>query len=184
MATVASQYRNSPVLLGLLSRAGAAIDPAYAIEQFIRDVWNLDTASGYGLDIWGRIVGVTRVLEVASSEYFGFSQAVPGITGFDQAPFYSGQPIVGNYTLNDQDFRTLINAKALANICDGSIPSINAILRTLFAGRGNAYVIDYGKMSMAYAFDFALSFVEQAIIGQSGVLPTPCGVSATIVQNT
>ncbi len=36
-------------------------------------------------------------------------------------------------------------------------------------------------MTMIVNFNFALSSVELAILGQSGVLPKPVGVSSTIV---
>jgi hypothetical protein len=35
-------------------------------------------------------------------------------------------------------------------------------------------------MTMQYKFDFVLTAVEQAILAQAGVLPTPCGVAAIV----
>ena len=80
----------------------------------------------------------------------------------------------------DADYRTLIYAKALSNICDGSIPSANRILRLLFPGRGNCYVTDGLDMTMTYTFEFPLTAVELAILAQSNVLSTPSGIVATI----
>ena len=59
--------------------------------------------------------------------------------------------------LSDAAFRTLILAKALSNICDGSIPAINQILINLFCQpwHGNAYVSE-GELTMAF-FGFAES---------------------------
>jgi hypothetical protein len=99
-STVLSQYQNSPTLaqwirnlntyhdvgnsaqLGTLDGSEVLGTPGGAIltgrlsfiEQFIQGVWDLNTASGYGLDVLGRIVGVSRVLRIATTEYFGFSQ--------------------------------------------------------------------------------------------------------------
>ena len=67
--TVISQYANSPVLLALLRRLNTALDQAANIEQFYTLVWDLRTAVGYGLDVWGRIVGVNRVLRVPTTAY-------------------------------------------------------------------------------------------------------------------
>lgn len=215
--TVISQYANSPRLLQLIADFNSYIDQTENIDNFFDMMWNIDTAQGYGLDVWGRIVGVVRTLQVAQTEYFGFNEAIGGslIMPFGQAPFYSGQTITSNYNLSDTAYRTPILAKAMANICDGSIPAINQLLLNLFPGRGNAFVTEgitiedqffgfaeagneisngfnnapfysgepFVPMSMTYTFNFALSPVELAIVTQSGVLPTPTGVMATIVVN-
>lgn len=183
LPTIISQYSNSPTLVSLISSFSAWIDPAADFDAFYEMIWDIETAQGVGLDIWGRIVGVGRVLNVASGAYFGFT-GPSGASGdpYNQSPFYSGAPTTSNFALSDDGFRTLIFAKALANITDGSIPSINQILLTLFPGRGNCYVADNADMTMIYRFKFVLTPVEAAIASQSGVLPKPCGVAATIVQ--
>ena len=40
---------------------------------------------------------------------------------------------------------------------------------------------DLGNMAMQYVFTFGLTPVEYAILTQSGVLPKPVGVSASLV---
>jgi hypothetical protein len=128
----------------------------------------------------GRVVGVSRVIPVAVGEYFGFEESGnPGDDSFGMAPFYSGQALTENYALSDTAFRTLILAKAYANICDGSIASINQLLLQLFPARGVCYVEDGADMTMIYTFNFTLSSVEQAIVVNSGVLPRPSGVSVS-----
>lgn len=182
MATVISQYANSPVLLALIENCASFLDPTADIERFYRLVWNVETAQGYGLDVWGRIVGVNRVLQVAVDEaHFGFDGDTSAV-GFNQAPFYTGGVLTQNYPLSDTAFRTLIYAKALANITDGSIASANAILRTLFPNHGNCYCQDNGDMSITWVFGVTLTPVENSIVAQSGVLPKPAGVSATVSQ--
>jgi len=181
--TIISQYAQSPSLNALLNAFNDWIDPALLIDDFIFNVWDLDTATGYGLDVWGRIVGVGRVLEITTGgRYFGFNQQTSlEVDPFNTSPFYGGQQINNNFVLSDDGFRTLIRAKALSNICDGSIPGINKVLLTLFPNRGNAYVTNGRDMTMTYTFTFPLSSVELAIISQSGVLPQPVGVSITPV---
>lgn len=184
--TILSQYANSPTLLTLIGAMSQWINPAADFDLFYTTVWNVDTATGVGLDMWGRIVGVGRVLQVAPTgvggKYLGWDEATTVTSDpWNQSPFYSGQHVTNNFILADSGFRTLIFAKALANICDGSIPGINQVLLLLFPGRGNCYVAETGAMSIAYTFSFALSAVEVAIVQQSGVLPKPCGVTATVV---
>lgn len=185
-STIIRQYSNSPILDGIITAFAAAMDPTELFDELYDLQWNVLTAQGYGLDSWGRIVGVTRTLQLPPgvNQFFGFQVAEDPahFTGFDQAPFYSGQQLTNNATLSDTDFRTLILAKAASNICDGSIPAINAVLLALFPNRGACYVADLGGMQMAYTFEFALTPIELAIVEQSGVLPKPVGVLASVVQ--
>jgi len=189
--TILSQYSNSPTIRQLIQNMNAYIDPTANIQAFFDLVWNVDTAVGYGLDVWGRIVGVGRVLQLAAQDFLGLedptnieSSGLP----FNQAPFFHGQNTTGNYALLDGPFRALIFAKALANISDGTISSINQILINLFgqAGplplAGNSYVTDGEDMTMTYTFSSTLDPVSEAIVFQSGALPKPCGVAATVVQ--
>jgi hypothetical protein len=165
------------------------LNPQYNIDSFFNNVWNIDTAVGWGLDVWGRIVGVTRVLQIATTSYFGFTGPL-GASGdpWNVSPFYSGESLTSNYVLTDNVFRVLILAKALANICNATIPAINQILINLFGPNGalpvagNSYCTDNQNMTMTYTFSSTLDPVQSAIIYQSGVLPRPCGVQATVVQ--
>lgn len=178
--TIVSQMGNSPTVLRLLESTSEYLDPTADLDRFYNLVWNVDTAQGYGLDVWGRIVGVSRIINVADVQYFGFQQG--HAETFGHGPFYSGETITHNFALSDTAFRLLILAKALANICDGSIPGINRVLMLLFPGRGNCHVTDGLDMTMTYTFHFFLTGVERAIILQTGVLPRPAGVSFTIVE--
>lgn len=74
--TVASQYANSPTLRQLIDSMNEYFDPSTNFEAFYNFVWNVDTAKGFGLDIWGRIVNVSRDLLIPNTpELFGFDGA-------------------------------------------------------------------------------------------------------------
>lgn len=181
--TIISQYANSPILTQLILNIDEYLDQTANFENFFDLTWNIDTAQGWGLDVWGRIVDVTRTLSVPGTDttWLGFEEAGETAQPFNQAPFFAGQQINDNFVLTDSSYRILIFAKALANICDGSIPSINQILLNLFPNRGNCFVIDNLDMSMTFNFDFSLSSVELAIISQSGAIPTSTGVSFEVI---
>jgi hypothetical protein len=183
-STIVSQYANSPRLTRLIENFADYLSENINFDTFFDLVFNVATAQGYGLDVWGKIVGVTRVLHIVFDEkYFGFDEAgTISANPFNQQPFFTGAPLTENFVLTDDAFRSLIYAKALANISDGSIPAINQILLRLFPNRGNCYVTDGLDMSMTYTFEFVLSPVELAIAEQSGVLPKPTGVHAIVVQ--
>jgi len=182
--TIISQYANSPTLTQLISNMDAYIDPSADINAFYNFVWDIQTAQGFGLDIWGRIVNVSRALTIpASPLYFGFSEATPGSYPFGDEPFWDGSPpVTQTYLLADSAYRTLIMVKALANISRPTAASINQLLQNLFAGRGRCYVNDMGNMQMRYTFEFALTSYEFAIMTQSEVMPRPAGVKATLIN--
>ena len=183
--TIISQYANSPILTQMIQDFDDCVDQTANLEQFFDLIWNVDTAQGYGLDVWARIVAVNRVIKIGTGlPYFGFVEGLdyqPFGTG-GLGPFYSGQQTTENYLLSDPGFRVLILAKAFSNICDGSIKSINRLLLTLFGSSGKAYVVDNLDMTMNYTFEFQLSPLQSAILTSSGVFPKPTGVSYTIVQ--
>lgn len=176
--TVLSQYANSPVLTRLVDDFAQWLDPASRFDAFYSLLWNIDTAQGYGLDVWGRILGVIRTLQVPAGVYLGFEQDV------DARPFgfgilYKGGRSTNNVVLTDDAYRTLLLAKAALNITDASVPAINNILLNLF---GDGYVRDNLDMTMTLVFSEPLTPLETAIVFQSGVLPKPCGVSFDVEQ--
>ena len=180
--TIISQYANSPAILSLLSDWTDSIDPDLSIDSFYNLMWNVDTAQGYGLDVWGRIVNISRILTVtAASVRFGFSveSGTQDWEPFNTTPFYNGIQSTENYVLSDDAYRVLILAKALANISNCAIPTYNNLLMTLFPDRGNAYVVDLGNMTYELIFEFILQPFEQAIIEQSGVFNAPTGVGTS-----
>lgn len=195
--TLCSEYANSRTILQLIANMNQYLDPRANMILFYNRIWNINTAVGFGLDIWGRIVGVSRVVPIpGTTGRFGFdnsdtppdwqnfgSMDSPGVGG----PFFAGEVTTGGFTLNDDSYRTLILTKALANICATTAPAMNQLLRNLFPGRGRAYTVDGGKsntsvggMRMTYFFEFALSSVEYAILAFSGVIPHPAGVLVSI----
>jgi len=191
--TLLSQYYDSPTIVGILESFNEAVDPTYDLAQFYANIWNVATAVGNGLDIWGQIVGVSRYLQIPATPYFGYEEAytVPtaatGAQPFNQAPFYNGVQATNTFALSDAQYRQLIMVKAAANISNLSIPSINALLRAEFGVNngtdpyGAAYVQDLGNMSFNYYLNFHPNSTQIAIIQNSGVFPRPAGVQANLV---
>ncbi|WP_424624434.1 DUF2612 domain-containing protein [Achromobacter marplatensis] len=187
--TVISQYANSPTLRQLIRNMDDYINPDTDFDAFYDNVWNVETAQGFALDVWGRIVGVGRMLTIPASETFlGYQEAytaptaATGAQPFGQAPMYVGAASSQTYRLADDAYRKLILVKALANISDCTSPSLNRLLSNLFAGRGRCYVTDTGLMEFRYVFEFALEPYEVAIMTQSGAIPKPAAVLANVLQ--
>lgn len=192
-ATVISQYANSPTILQLVQNLNQYIDQSTNFANFYNFVWNVDTAVGFGLNIWGKIVGVSRLLQIPNTtDYVGFDNGTRSPPdwenmGSDQPPqpavggaMYTGFNATTTYLLGDDAYRQLILAKAFANIAATTAPAINTILQNLY-GKGTAWVLNTGPMAISYNLNFKPSAIQLAILQQSGVIPTPPGVSVTIV---
>ena len=187
--TVMAQYANSTKLRSLIDTFNLAVEAEGFIDSFYDLVWNIDTADTYGLDVWGKIVVVSRLLTVEENRiYFGFGEAssIPVLVDdpqpFNQAPFYNGSQATSTISLSNDAYRKLIMMKAMANITNCTIPNINRMLVYMFGDSGRCYVRNDGGMEMSYVFEFLLSTVELAIVQNSGALPSPAGVTVNIVQ--
>lgn len=132
--TILSQYASSPTITTLIQSMNDAIDPTADLAAFYNNIWNIKTAKGYGLDVWGQIVNVSRTLNLfIPASYFGFSEAysagsVNNPQPFNQLPMYSGQNLTTNYVLSDDLYRDLILVKALTNISNLTAPAVNKIV--------------------------------------------------------
>ena len=191
--TLLSQYCDSPTLDGLLSSFNSAVDPSTDIANFYLNIWDVQTAVGNGLDIWGAIVNVSRYLQIPGSEnYLGFEEAYlapyasTGPQPFGQAPFFTTINSTTTYALTDEVYRKLILIKAAVNIGNLSVPQINSLLRQFFgesiAGSpyGIVYVIDTLNQGFTYHFNFVPNALQLAIVQNSGVFPRPAGVAVTV----
>jgi hypothetical protein len=140
LKTIQSQYSSSPHIMGIIEAFRQEIDPTEDIADFFIKYFDPRTARGIGLDIWGIIVGISRVLEVdASNEYFGFNGQ--NMQNYDNAPFYYDSA-TNTFILADEAYRDLIFMKAYANIADETLPSIKEILNKILPN--GTYVIKGG----------------------------------------
>lgn len=181
---VISQYAASPRILALLVKQAALLDPGRDLMLYYDGIFNPKSAQGVGLDIWGRIVGIGRMLWMANTEFFGFAYQL--MENFDQAPFWIESLAQGQFRLADEAYRFLIFYKAAANIGRGDMASINDLLNSLFeADRGpaNSYVLEVGVMEIRAVFNFYLSGYEQALLEQYGLLDRPAGVGFSWYQH-
>jgi hypothetical protein len=184
--TIISQYSPSTTIVQLIQNMNTYIDPRTDFDQFFNFVWNVETAQGFGLDIWGRIVVVGRELTIPGEQgdYFGFQTADDDWQPFNQAPFYNrNNQATDTYMLSDSAYRRLILTKALTNISATTAPAINRILTNLFVEQGRAYCLEVSDRKLQYCFEFELSAVEYAIMTQSNAVARPAGVEIEIVDN-
>lgn len=175
--SVQSQYAASPVIRALADSARIRIAPDADIQLFYERIFNIHTAEGAGLDIWGRILGIGRKIDITdTTEFFGFqgSDQQP----FNQAPFWDGsdQP-TGVYELADNAYRQLLLWKAMANIAAADAASLNALLQGLFPGRNIAVYERPGEvMSIDLYLYFPLEPWERTILKNYGLIAKGAGV--------
>lgn len=177
LQTIQSQYGASPHIIGIVEAAAKQLDPTGDIKTFFDKVFNPLTAEGVGLDVWGRIVGASRYLDVENEDFFGFygQQLNP----FNQAPFYlTGDTNV--FRMNDTAFRTLIFLKAAANIGNATLPSIKEILSKLFDYP--VLVMNIGEMKVRIVFTFYLTANQRALFREYGILNLGGGVGFEYYQ--
>src|ERR1700731_1035212 len=83
-AQVVSEYANSQAITDLILSFNSAMDQRENIENLFDLVWNIDTAVGYGQDVLGRIVGVSRVLKFPGNVNYPVFKEATRFTGFGQ----------------------------------------------------------------------------------------------------
>lgn len=182
-ATVQSQYAASPHIRALVDAFWAAVNPDADIELIYNNMINIDTAVGFGLDVWGRIVAIGReyVSRDNSNPYWGY-EAPPGIENprmrnFGNAPFY--KEITGKVRLSDSAYRTYIFLKAMINIGDGSLASLNRMIRVLFPSV-NIALLHVDTMVLRLLIQ---DYIDQADLDALLNLPwLPVGVGLEVYQ--
>jgi hypothetical protein len=185
--TILTQYSASTKLLSIIDTFNQAVSLDDFTDEFIAKVWDLTTCETFGLDIWGKIVGVSRYITAPiESSSFGFSEADDSDpdypTPFNESPFFGGTQETTNVRLGDDAYRTLIFCKAFTNISIATIPEINRFLKMLFYDRGRAYCVNYRDMTMGITFEFELAPYEVSILTNYDVTPIPSGVLLNINQ--
>lgn len=182
--TILSQYGVSERIKRLLRGFDELIKPDVDIKLFYDNVFNILTAKGVGLDIWGIIIGISRNIQVASistnTNFFGFDGS--GYEGFNINPFYNTESGGGTIMLADDAYRELLLIKAAANISRTDLASLNALFERLYANRGDFYIIEAGVMQLNYIFGFYLEPFELSLVLRPGLFPKPAGVSYTVYQ--
>lgn len=160
------------------------------IADFIRDPshWDLDLATGYRLDVIGRIVGLPReVPEALAKIFFGF-YGHQNSDGFDQkvspthtgAPFYSKfSKTYDDYQLNDSEYRRFLKVKIAKNAASATISSddgvsLQDVIQAAFDGQ--AYVTDMQDMTIALSLMPAIKERDLQLIIKLDLLPKPAGV--------
>ena len=178
LETIQSQYSASPKIREIIGRFVRRIDPTPDIDLFYKEIFDLDTARGIGLDIWGEIVDIPRFIIINPGDFFGFHGSL--LHSFNQEPFFN-TGATEFYRLEDEPYRRLIYYKAMANIADSTIPTLNRLLQFLYNDSG-VYVLETGVMTIRVVFEQLINPYENAIFNNYALLAKGAGVGWELYQ--
>ena len=177
--TVQSQYATSKRMRAVIDAFWQAVNPKSDIDLLYKKLVNPRTAEGYGLDVWGRIVAIGRSYLAVDdgTPYFGFDppEGVKNerLNTFGNAPFY--KQIYGKVRLADPMFRTYVFLKALINIGDSSLASLNQAVKLLFPD-ADIQILHTGTMVLRVLILSPLSESDKAALDNLPWLPAGVGL--------
>ena len=161
-----SQYANSPKFVKLVEGLKSQISNANTIEDWVRVVYDLKTASGYGLDVWGVILNQGRLLYY-KDEY-----------GIQRSVYLRGAQTIGSEDYKEEQiegyYRMLLFFKAFSYVTNSTLKSFNDLLRFYFEDK-KVFVQEIGTMVIELVFRFFPTTLEK-IIFASDLFPKPTGV--------
>lgn len=126
------------------------------VEDFFYNIYDLSTAAGIGLDLWGVILNFPRVIKFSSEE----------------------NPEVSTKTLTDDEYRLILKLLALQTKTNMTISEINKHLMDLFSlYNTRAYCQDRQDMTYVnYVFEWKIPDWLKSAFNNYELLPHPQGV--------
>lgn len=163
MPFILSQYAASPKITGLLKNFSNEMSPRLAALLFYEKIFDISTAEGIGLDIWGRIVAINRTIADSST----------GVS----------------LTLEDEYYLKLLLYKALSNINQATIPALNTLINILYSEEGGVVINieDYVQhtdgnfynqtpMQIRWVFNYFFDDTDLAVFRVAGTYNRGAGV--------
>ena len=142
--------------------------------DWYNNVFNLETANEFGCAVWAIILGIPISAIVPPTS----PQPTWGFGGFNQnftnGNFSNTGSSVVSLTLEQQ--RLILQLRYYQLTSNGTVPLINAMLKSLFGSQGVAYVLDGLDMTCEYVFTFQPSSEVLFVLEQFDLLPRPAGV--------
>jgi hypothetical protein len=144
-------------------------------ENWYRDVFNLQTANSFGLQVWSIILDVPIVVIARAPQEpdipFGFDEDDGNFenSNFAALPYEVRQ-------LTTEQARLVLKLRYAKLVSDGTVVHTNEILSRLFDDREGAYVIDNHDMTISYVFAQEIPSKIRFIFQNYDILPRPSAV--------
>lgn len=150
--------------------------------EFI-EMWDIDKAQKYSLDVLGRIFGVSRTsVSMTEKEFFTYYEKTGGL-GWGKGRWYiEGEAFRETILLEDSEFRFLIKARIWKLYQNPSLDYITDALQDLTGADG--FVVDNNDMTMKIFYGSGIdlnSFIKFAVENLD-ILPRPVGTMYTYEQ--
>lgn len=175
------QYRKKPRARATAKLLNDEVYKTFDDAIKVAEILNIDTASGYALDLVGRHVGVSREQQnLILKDFFAFTQTEKK-QGFNKGEFYRlGNSLKGGFYLNDSDYRFLIKAKIIKNYQTGTLENSYKSLEFLL-GAGN-FIFDNYDMTLNLVLKNAKTtqFLINLIF-KNDILARPVGVGLNVI---
>lgn len=154
---------------------------------WVRDVFDLRTATSFGLSVWSRVLDLplfgTTPISPPDYPAFGFDNGVMGspITNFFDAGVagsvggnFATDP-EGAFGLSTEQQRILLRLRFFQLVTRATIPEINTFLVQVF-GPDEIWAADNLNMTMRYVYIGATARDLQNLLETYDLLPRPAGV--------
>lgn len=182
------QYQDRPKACATVA-AVVGSTMIYELMDAVRYGYSIDTAAGTQLDILGKYIGVSRVIQGIdfSRSYFGYqeySTTTPTFLGYIEygempsgkfASYEDSQQ--SRLSLSDPEYRMILKMKLAKNVSENSTQAVDDVMLQLFGT--DVVFTDNGDMTISYEFVMGLEFIV-SIAEALDVLPRPMGVQMTI----
>lgn len=180
---VTSKHSDKPKFMAALEAVVRPVADITALLETIPGKFDLDTAVGVQLDAVGKWIGAPRVLTSAIAGVY-FAWDTPAL-GWDQGVWWRPGLNLGNLlVLPDDQYRTLLRARAASNNWDGTIPRAYEVWDLLFADTDYTInIVDNGDMTMVFQLVAVAppDALTVALVTGNFLTLKPAGVGATSV---
>ncbi|MCG9064729.1 DUF2612 domain-containing protein [Laribacter hongkongensis] len=175
------QYQGKPRAAATARLINDQFASTWAGLAALPDALDINVATGVNLDLCGKHVGQSRVLQgLAPRGLFGFRGA-SGAKGFNKSGmgggkwYRSGDPTTESVTLGDDDYRFLIRCRIARNYQVGTIDDISDALEFIFGSE--SAVFDQYDMSLSVLVrSDNISDFKRYAVKELDILPRPNGV--------
>lgn len=174
------QYKGKPKAQATAEMLVAFFAPAFEKLNALKTVLDLDNAVGHQLDLVGKHIGISRVINAAVlRRFFGFRGSEQALA-FGIGEWYRKRsPLSDSVKLEDEDYRFLLKCQVAKNYQRTTVYGVNQTLLALF-GRG-ANIVSNNNLTATVSIPKRLlnSFKEFALLNLD-ILPRPIGVKYLI----
>lgn len=156
-------------------------------DSWRTDVFDLRTATSFGLSVWSVILDLPLFGEdsVSPASYpaIGFETSAVSsvIENFERGNFATDAQ--GAFSIPLEQKRLLLRLRYFQLVTRGAVPEINRFLRGLF-GPNEIYALDNLDMTMTYTIVGPTARAIRPLLQLFDVLPRPAAVSITFVDTT